>query len=81
MVAICYRIKEYRHITISMRFAEGLLKRSAPLSSRGEARQGTALLLELRSRLVVARTFASRLEKLAGMCGFSALLAHGEASM
>jgi hypothetical protein len=69
MVAICHRMKQYRHITTAMRFAEGLFKWSAPLTSIGEARQGTALLLELRSRLVVARRFASRLEKLAGMCG------------
>jgi hypothetical protein len=69
MLAICHRMKQYGHITTAMRFAEGLLKRSAPLTSRGEARQGTALLLELRSRLVVARTLAFRLEKLAGMCG------------
>jgi hypothetical protein len=30
MVAICYRMKQYRQITTAMRFAEGLLKR-APL--------------------------------------------------
>jgi hypothetical protein len=81
MVAICHRMKEYRHITTSMRFAEGLLKRSALLTSRGEARPETALLLELRSRLVVARIFASQPGKARRHVRMAAPLAHDEASM
>jgi hypothetical protein len=35
MVAICHRMKQYRHITTAMRFAEGLLKRTEAKPGKG----------------------------------------------